>query len=271
MRDGLLDEVEEVMRTVASQVIVPRFRALADDEIEDKGEDDLVTVADREAEELLSEALLDLLPGARVVGEEQTARQPNLLEKLDEGAVWLVDPLDGTHNFIEGKPCFAVMIALLSQGETVAAWLLDPLRDVMARAERGAGAWLNNQRVRADVDAPAAEDLRGAVLVKYMPRDLREQVIDRLPRISEALPGTRCAGAEYPAIAAGRQDFAVFWRTLPWDHAPGALFVTEAGGVAARFDGKPYRVSEERTGLLVARNRAVWDEAQRVLLGGHTS
>lgn len=266
MRSALLDEVEDVMRTVASQVIVPRFGTLADEDVEHKGAGDLVTVADRESEQLLSEALLDLLPGARVVGEEQTARQPELLERLDQGDVWLIDPLDGTGNFVEGTPCFAVMIALLSHGETVAAWLLDPLRDLMARAERGAGAWFDNQRVRTDVDAPAAEKLRGAVLSKYMPRALREAVEDRLPRISEALPGTRCAGAEYPAIATGQQDFAVFWRTLPWDHAPGALFVTEAGGVAARFDGAPYRVSEERTGLLVARNRAVWDEAQRALL-----
>jgi fructose-1,6-bisphosphatase/inositol monophosphatase family enzyme len=266
MRSAILDEVEDVMRTVASQVIVPRFGALAHDEVEDKGDGDLVTVADREAEQLLSEALLDLLPSARVVGEEQVARRPDLLERLDQGDVWLIDPLDGTGNFVEGRPCFAVMIALLSRGETISAWLLDPLRDVMARAERGSGAWFANQRVHTDIDAPAAEQLRGAVLSKYMPRPLRDQVEDRFMRIQEALPGTRCAGAEYPAIATGQQDFAVFWRTLPWDHAPGALFVTEAGGVAARFDGAPYRVADERTGLLVARNRAVWDEAQRALL-----
>jgi fructose-1,6-bisphosphatase/inositol monophosphatase family enzyme len=266
MRSALLDEVEDVMRAVATQVIVPRFRALAEHEVEDKGEGQLVTVADREAEQLLSEALNDLLPDARVVGEEQTARQPGLLEQLDHGYVWLIDPLDGTGNFVEGNPCFAVMIALLSRGETVAAWMLDPLSDVMSRAERGAGAWFGSQRVHTRDDSPGAEQLRGAVLNKYMPRALREYVEDRLPRISEALPGTRCAGAEYPAIATGQQDFAVFWRTLPWDHAPGALFLTEAGGVAARFDGAPYRVAEERAGLLVARNRAVWDEAQRALL-----
>jgi fructose-1,6-bisphosphatase/inositol monophosphatase family enzyme len=266
MRSTLLDEVEDVMRAVASQVIVPRFGTLAAGDIEDKGEGDLVTVADREAEQLLSEALLDLLPGARVVGEEQTAREPALLERLDQGDVWLIDPLDGTGNFVEGTPCFAVMAALLSRGETIAAWVLDPLREVMARAERGAGAWLGDQRVRTDGHASSAEQLRGSVLVKYMPQALRQHVEGRLPRISEALPGTRCAGAEYPAIVTGQQDFAVFWRTLPWDHAPGALFVTEAGGVAARFDGAPYRVAEERTGLLVARNPAVWHEAQRALL-----
>lgn len=266
MRSALLDEVEDVMRAVASQVILPRFGTLAVEEIEHKDKGDLVTVADREAEQLLTEALADLLPGARVVGEEQAARRPGLLERLDHGDVWLIDPLDGTRNFVEGTPCFAVMIALLSRGETVAAWLLDPLRDVMARAERGSGAWFGNQRVHTDERAPAADQLRGAVLAKYMPPALREHVEDRFTRIQQALPGTRCAGAEYPAIATGAQDFAVFWRTLPWDHAPGALFVTEAGGMAARFDGAPYRASEERTGLLVARNRAIWREAQRALL-----
>jgi fructose-1,6-bisphosphatase/inositol monophosphatase family enzyme len=265
MRSALLDEVEDVMRAVASQVIVPRFGALADGDVESKGENDLVTVADRESEQLLSEALLDLLPGARVVGEEQAWRDPQALSQLDQGDVWLIDPLDGTNNFVAGRPCFAVMVALLSQGETAASWLLDPLSGSMSRAERGAGAFTDGQRMQAPVDAPQAEQLRGAVLSRYMPRALRDSVEERLPRLQQALPGVHCAGAEYPAVARGKQDFAVFWRTLPWDHAPGALFLTEAGGVAARFDGVPYRVADERAGLLVARNPAVWEEAQRAL------
>jgi fructose-1,6-bisphosphatase/inositol monophosphatase family enzyme len=90
-------------------------------------------------------------------------------------------------------------------------------------------------------------------------------VEQRVPRIAEALDGMRCAGAEYPAVARGQQDFAVFWRTLPWDHAAGTLFLTEAGGMAARLDGTPYRVTDPRTGLLVAHNPAVWSETRAAL------
>lgn len=266
MRAALLDEVGEVMRAVASEVIVPRFGSLQKDEVEEKAPGELVTVADREAEQLLSEALLELLPGSRVVGEEQTSRQPALLKHLDQGDVWLVDPLDGTANFVEGRPCFAVMVALLSAGETVGAWLLDPISNTLSRAERGAGAYAEGARLTTSDGSPGAARLRGAVLNKYMPFELRQQVEQRIPRIEEALPGTRCAGAEYPAIVNEAQDFAVFWRTLPWDHAPGALLLTEAGGFAARFDGTVYRAGDEITGLVVARNREVWDDAVGALL-----
>jgi fructose-1,6-bisphosphatase/inositol monophosphatase family enzyme len=266
MRAALLDEVGEVMRAVASEVIVPRFGALAEEDVEEKAPGELVTVADREAEQLLSEALLELLPGSLVVGEEQTARQPGLLKQLGQGHVWLVDPLDGTANFVEGRPCFAVMVALLSAGETVGAWLLDPITNQLSRAERGAGAYVDGERLQTSGGSPGAAQLRGAVLKKYMPIELRQQVERRLQRIEQALPGTRCAGAEYPAIVRETQDFAVFWRTLPWDHAPGALFLSEAGGVAARFDGSPYRPSDDITGLVVARNQQVWDDAVAALL-----
>ena len=271
MRSALLDEVGEVMRAVAGEVILPRFRSLGQDDIEEKAPGELVTVADREAEQLLTDALLELLPGSRVVGEERTATEPSLLSQLSSGAVWLIDPLDGTANFVDGRPCFATMIALLQDGDTVASWMLDPISDALSRAELGAGAYVDGgkgapsgvraeQRVQTRESSPAASRLRGALLKKYMPPDVRQRVEQRIPRIAEALDGMRCAGAEYPAVARGAQDFAVFWRTLPWDHAAGTLFLTEAGGRVARLDGSPYRVTEPRTGLLVAHNPAVWSE-----------
>jgi fructose-1,6-bisphosphatase/inositol monophosphatase family enzyme len=262
----LIDEVGELMRVVAGEVIMPRFGALAAGDVEEKAPGELVTIADREAEQLLSEALAQLLPGSRIVGEEQTASDPGLLNQLEHGHVWLVDPLDGTANFIAGKACFAVMVALLRDGETVGAWLLDPNSNLLSRAELGGGAYLESERLTASTLSPEAGLLRGAVLKKYMPRELRERVEARLSRIGEALPGTHCAGAEYPSIVTARQDFALFWRTLPWDHAPGALFVSEAGGVAARYDGTPYRPADPRTGLLVARSRAVWEQTKGALL-----
>lgn len=266
MRAALIDQVGDVMRAVAAEVILPRFRALAGAEVSEKAPGELVTVADREAEQLLTESLLELLPGSRVVGEEEASRDPSLLASLDAGDVWLVDPLDGTRNFVSGSSCFAVMVALLAEGEPVAAWMLDPASNLLSRAERGAGAYLEGERLQTVGGRARSDELRGAVLTKYMPDGLRDEVERRFPRLREVLPGTHCAGAEYPAIVGGRQDFALFWRTLPWDHAPGTLFLTEAGGLAARYDGTPYRVSDDRYGLLVARNPAVWDEVQRALL-----
>lgn len=269
-----LEHVGELMREVAAQVIVPRFRALTAADIEEKAPGELVTIVDREAEKLLERGLLRILPGTRVVGEEGTAVRPELLRTLHEGAVWLIDPLDGTGNFVAGRACFAVMVALLSAGETVGAWLLDPLSGQLARAERGAGAYVEHTdahagsqaRMRTDPASPGVSALRGAVLSKYMPTPLRTHVQARVSALAETLPGTHCAGAEYPAIVRGQQDFAVFYRTLPWDHAPGCLFLSESGGVAARYDRTPYRPADRGPGLLVARSQAVWDDAYAALL-----
>lgn len=262
----LADAVAFLMREVAATAILPRWRRLAEADVEEKSPGDLVTAADREAEALIARGLSGLLPGARVVGEELAAARPEVLQGLDEGAVWLVDPLDGTGNFVEGHPAFAVMVALLRSGEAVMGWMLAPLDDTLAFAERGGGATLDGQPVRTQQHSPGVTSLRGAVLTRYMPPDVRVPVEARLDRIGSVAPSLYCAGATYPSIAGGERHFALFWRTLPWDHAPGTLFLTESGGHAARPDGTPYRPADGRTGLLAAQNRVVWDEARAALL-----
>lgn len=268
MSARLADAVAAVMRAAAAIAILPRWQRLAAAEVEEKSPGDLVTAADREAEALIARGLLALLPGSRVVGEELAAARPAVLQGLDQGTAWLVDPLDGTGNFVAGTPPFAVMVALLHEGEAAMSWILSPLDDRLAFAERGGGAYLDGQTVRTAQASPGPAGLRGAVLTRYMPPEVRAPIEARTARIADALPGLYCAGAEYPAIVTGAQHFALFWRTLPWDHAPGALFLTEAGGHAARPDGTPYRPADGRTGLLTARNRTVWEDARTALLAG---
>ena len=254
MSARLTDVVAVLMRDAASSAILPRWRCLVDEEVEQKSPGDLVTAADREAETIIARGLSALLPGSRVVGEELAASRPEVLQGLGDGVVWLVDPLDGTGNFVAGSPCFAVMVALLRGGEAVMGWILAPLTGELAFAEQGGGAYLAGPR--------------GAVLTRFMPPTVRASVEARTSRVGAALPGLYCAGAEYPGIVHGKQHFALFWRTLPWDHAPGALFLAEAGGHVARPDGTPYRPADGRTGLLAAWNEAVWDDAHAALLAG---
>jgi fructose-1,6-bisphosphatase/inositol monophosphatase family enzyme len=256
--------VESLLRDAAERLIVPRFRGLQDGEVSEKSPGELVTVVDREVEARLTPALRALLPGSRVVGEEACAEEPGLLEQLDEGDVWLVDPLDGTANFVAGHPNIAILVALLRQGETIGGWMLDPLSRVLHHAERGAGAWRGDTPVRCNrsVDTGA---LRGVVKTRFLPPDLKARVMPRTASLAELQAGTNCTGCDYPAIAEGRTDFALFWRTLPWDHAAGVLFLTEAGGHAARLDGSAYRAGDSRTGLLVATGEPAWQAGQRTL------
>ncbi|HET6603961.1 MAG TPA: inositol monophosphatase family protein [Xanthomonadaceae bacterium] len=263
---ALHDRVIDILRSAADEAVMPRFRRLREAEVIEKAKDELVTVADRDAEALITRRLLDAWPGSRVVGEEACAADPAVADDLDRGWVWLVDPLDGTANFVAGEPTFALMAALLCDGEAVGSWILDPVNGVSWRAELGAGAFRDSDRVYTTAAARAANELSGAVLTRFLPPDLRTSIEARRTNVAACLPGMRCAGIEYPAIVRDTQQFALFWRTLPWDHVPGALLLTEAGGRVARLDGSPYRASDGHKGLLAAGHPAAWETVREALL-----
>lgn len=262
-----IEQVSDLLREVAAQAVMPRFRTLAQAEIRVKSPGEEVTIADEEAERLLTAGLAALLPGARVIGEEAVAARPELLEGLGEGAVFVVDPVDGTSNFVKGSTCFSMMVALLRDGEAVASWMLSPATGTLHVAERGAGAWIDGERVRTG-RAPQWTGLRGGVLTRFLPAEMTARIKANGRDLAAILPGLLCAGEEYPAIVRGGQNFVVFWRGLPWDHAPGTLFLEEAGGRAARFDGSPYRPAEPGSGILAAQTPELWGELQRRLFAG---
>ncbi len=253
----LIEEVGELLRRTAATAVMPRFKNLQSGEKEMKAPGEPVTVADREAEEMISRGLLALIPKARVIGEEACAAEPSLIDHLGEGTVWIVDPIDGTANFVAGRSPFAMMVALLKDGETVGSWILDPLSGRLAVAERGSGAWINGERIVAAISTRDLSDLRGIVSDAFCPPD-RLKLVERLRgSVREAFPTARCAGHEYPLVAMGKRDFALYWRTLVWDHAAGALLLTEAGGSVTYLDGTSYHPASRRTGLLLTHNRAI--------------
>jgi fructose-1,6-bisphosphatase/inositol monophosphatase family enzyme len=263
----VIDAVAALLRAAAAQVILPAFQQLGEDDIEEKAPGELVTVADRRAEEIITAGLLRLLPGSVVVGEEAVAADPALLGRLaDGGPVWLVDPIDGTANFAAGRQPFAVMVALLRDGVTEASWILDPSTDSLGVAVAGVGAYVDGVAVRTSADVPPAAELRGAVSARFLPPELRASVEAGAGRLGDVWSGRRCAGREYLDMVLGRQHFALFWRTLPWDHAPGALLLRAAGGVVRRFDGTAYDPTDGRTGLLLAGNERIWSTVRDALL-----
>lgn len=255
-----IERVSDLIRLATTEAIVPRFRHLASDEVEEKSPGEVVTVADREAEAIISRGLHELLPGLPVIGEEAVASDPALLDALmSEPVVWLVDPLDGTSNFARGEDHWATMVALVQGGETVAAWIWRHADEGLWVAERGSGAWCNGTRVTVAPGPDDVEALRGAVLARFLTEEERARMVPAFTRFGEVTGGFSCSGYEYPAIVAGEEDFALFQRLLPWDHAPGCLLLTEAGGVAAHPDGTPFRADHaERRGLLLARDAGTW-------------
>jgi len=257
--DRALSHVPDLLRETAGRVILPRYQALADHEIRAKtAADDLVTVADEEAEALLTDGLLKLLPGSLVVGEEAVAAEPAAIHRLGgREPVWVIDPLDGTANFAAGNSTFAVMVALVQNNETLAAFVYDPLGNRMAEARSGGGAFINNERVRIPAREPGPA--RVSVSVRFWPPEIAEA--SRLETIEPVAP-LMCAGQEYLRLVAGGIDAASYWRLLPWDHAAPALIACEAGARVAHPDGARYHpYCAPRLGLIAA-HPDVWEEAR---------
>ena len=254
---ALYEPVSALMRDVARDVILPRFRALAADEMEEKTPGDFVTIADRESEERLSEGLVTILSDTRVLGEEATAADPGLLEGLGTGAIWIVDPVDGTNNFAEGKTPFAVMIALAVDGVVEAGWILDPVTGRMCHAKRGGGAFIDGERITARGSGHASP--LAAIALHFLSEEKRADLVRRAEGRLTLVAIPRCAGEQYPRLVLGQNDIALFERANPWDHAPGGLFLNEAGGRLARLDGSDYRIDRPGPGLMAAASPALWE------------
>jgi fructose-1,6-bisphosphatase/inositol monophosphatase family enzyme len=237
-------EVEQLVRTVADNEIMTWFGRLTAADIVEKAPGDLVTVADRAAEEALSAALCRLVPGSVVVGEEAVGGDPRVLHALaGEAPVWVIDPIDGTHNYANDNPRFATLVALVHRDELLASWTYGPALDVMATARAGAGAYVNGERVQV---AAAGSGLRHLDVCtpqqKWWTAENRAR-INAMCRAGVSLCFFDTSGLEYIELATGRRSAMVLTWEFPWDHAAGLLLHAEAGGVSMARDGRRFTLS----------------------------
>src|ERR1044071_9890528 len=199
-----------------------------------KGPANFVTKADKRAEEMLYEDLAKARPGYGFIGEEGGTR-----EGADQTHTWIVDPLDGTTNFLHGIPQFAISIGLERSGAIVAGLIYNPITDEMFTAERGKGAFVNNRRMRV----AARKTLADAVIACGLPHRGRgdlELGLKELAAVQDKVAGLRRFGAaalDLAYVATGRLDGYWERNISPWDIAAGLLLVREAGGFATDIDG----------------------------------
>ena len=258
--------VEAIMREAAERAILPHYQTLRADQIEAKAADDAVTVADHAAEAILSDLLGKLLPEAAIVGEEAAHADPAVLDLLGDALCWIIDPLDGTNNFANGKPPFGILVALAERGTTIGGWIYDPLRQRFCHAEQGKGAWIGDERITAR--ASGASPPIAAISLVFADADKREALKTHIAPYYTLVDIPRCAAEQYPRIVLGENDITIFERTLAWDHAAGVLFLNEAGGKVCRPDGSPYRVDEHlRPSLIGAATPALWDQLAERMAG----
>jgi fructose-1,6-bisphosphatase/inositol monophosphatase family enzyme len=247
------DEVLHLLQQVAADVIEPRFRDLGEEEIDEKRPGDLVTAADHEAEQRITEALNRAYPEAVVLGEEAYAEDPGLMDRYESAQhAFTVDPVDGTKNFVHGSPDHAVMLSEIVEGRTERAWVWQPQHRTSYVAGRGRGTWRNGERL---FRPPATGSLRGAT-------SRRGWIGRRLGDLPPLELTWVCCGVDYPHLVEGDCDFLVYGRPKPWDHSPTSLLLTEAGGYVGGIDGSEYRPYLGAPFIVAAADRGTFERVR---------
>ncbi len=245
----------------AGRSLVKDFREVEQLQVSMKGAGDFVSRADLAAEKILKEELMGARPTYGWCAEESAEE-----DGVDPTRRWIVDPLDGTTNFLHGLPHWAISIALEHKGQVVAGVVFDPAKDEMYFAEKGAGAWMNDQRLRVSGRSKMIESIFATGLPFAGRADLPETLKD-LAKLLPACAGVRRWGAaslDLAYVAAGRYDG--FWerRLNAWDMAAGLVIVREAGGLVEPLTAGGDILAD---GEVLCANEAIFSQLSKTLRG----
>lgn len=261
--------VEDIIRSVNEKAVLPRFRSLNDSDVAMKGPMDPVTVADREAEDLLRERLTAFLPGSVVVGEEAVSEDASVLDALTgQAPVWIVDPIDGTRNFIAGSGRFSTLVALAVDGVLQASWSYAPVLGRIGTALAGHGARVDGEPVRvARITDPVAPGLPLTTSHPVWWPHGYGRGVDAMTEAGLDVRYFDACGIEYLDLARGARSAMVLTWEYCWDHAAGLLLVAEAGGHVAGMDGAPVRLEGGNAlPFVAAADQATADRVREILV-----
>jgi len=245
----------------AGRKLIRDFGEIENLQISLKGPADFVTIADQRTEKILIEELSRARPGYNFLVEES-----GVIEGPDKTHRFIIDPLDGTTNFLHGIPHFAISIGLEREGQFVSAVVFNPVTDEMYMAEKGHGAYLNDKRLRV----AARKQMKEALLatgIPFLGRDGHERFLKELAPVMNTSSGVRRFGSaalDLAYVAAGRFD--AFWERglKAWDVAAGILLVREAGGIVSDLDGGQTMLE---TGHILAANESLHPQILKLLKG----
>lgn len=258
-----LDIVADILKRTAAEELIPRFAEVARTH---KTDGSIVTAADIAMQDAVKKALAEHWPQYKLLGEEMSDAEHEALWANPGKGLWVLDPLDGTSNFANGIPFFSVSLALVIGGDPVIGLVLDPIRDECFMAERDSGAWLNGQRLNADIPhIPLARSI-AVVDFKRLPDGLAERLGAGPPFGSQRNFGS--SALDWCWLAADRYQVYVHGGQKLWDFAAGTLILEEAGGHAMSLDGECITCGDfEPRSVVAALDRTLFEEWQRWIAG----
>jgi myo-inositol-1(or 4)-monophosphatase len=225
-------KVCEIAKQAGAFIRAERNKIVAH-QVEVKSLNSLVTYVDKTSEKMLVEALQELLPDAGFITEEET------INKKSENLSWIIDPLDGTTNFIHGVPCFSVSIALMEEGKVVIGVIYEVNLDECFYAWKNGGAFLNGEKINVTTTKKLSDTLL-ATGFPYYDYERMQSYLKLLAELMEKTRGIRRLGSaatDLAYVACGRFDAFYEYSLHPWDVAAGVLIVQEAGGAVTDFEG----------------------------------
>ena len=262
MSPEIIDALVKIVRAAGRKEVMPRFRRLSQSEISTKSSPvDLVTVADKASENLITNAIQEQFPDWFVIGEEATADDPKILQLLDkDGICAIIDPIDGTWNFAHGISEFGIILAVVEDGITIAGILYDPVHDDWIYATKGGGAHFcasTGEQRQLSVVTSELKPENGLVPLYIFDG----QELDRIFQASKTLgPFVHLPSCPaYRQLAFGHFQFSFNKDLRPWDHAAGILIMEELGAYCKTIDGRHYTPSMEPNRMLIAQSQQQWN------------
>ena len=261
------EKVAALIAEIAQSQMLSRYKRLAADAVRAKeGPNDLVTIVDEAVERELKRALLEETPGAAFVGEESAAADPSIADAVARAdQCWIVDPLDGTRNFVNHVDEFGTIVAYVERGETLAGWIYAAPLGEIAICVRGEGVSYAGATIAPAPQKKSTPD--GLRSTGWLTAEWKPQLTEALKARVTSRPG-HCSAYAYLKLIRGEVDFKLSSRIHAWDHAAGALMLAELGGEARWLDtGDRYRPSPsaDRPFLATAPGRDWRDIADRLV------
>ncbi len=262
----ILDFARETARR-AGEVLCDHYRQRH--QVERKSSDiDLVTEADKAAEQLIVDAIRERFPEHTILSEEGLGDLQEVAGQTE--CLWVVDPLDGTVNYAHGYPVWGVSLAVAERGKVVVGVVYDPLRDELFWADRGRGAWFGEKRMHVS-EAPSLKEALVATGFAYKRATLKDNNLAEFGAVMPRVQGVRRAGAavlDLAHLADGRLDGYWEMHLQPWDWAAGSLLVEEAGGLVSDTHGEPWSLTTDN---MAASNGLLHEELLEVLRAARQS
>jgi len=252
-------DVENLIRNVGDECIFPYFKNLREGDVSFKdSKSDPVSIADKEAERLLQKGLSSILPNSLFIGEELFEEKPEILDYLKQRnlPVWVVDPIDGTNNFVSGREGFGVMACLVFGGEIISSWFYEVCSKKMTVVHNESQITVNGNPLGPSTQCKKPfKGKIGRKLYRYHEiQNIKETSSDFKIDIAQD-PSI----ITYHCILTGDLDFLIFKITYPWDHLPGIALLSANGNVFRRWSGEPFEFSDLHEGLVIARNQEIMD------------